>query len=279
MPGTEIETKSILAHIEKIEGATGEFSAIASTGAVDRDGEIIEPSAFKATIPEFMKNPVLVAGHTYSGFSGEATVIGSVKEMKAGKDAVRFKAQWASTPLAADYRSLYEEGHMKAFSVGFIPREAETNEVDGKNVRTYTEVELLEISAVAVPSNRQALIDAAAAGNRAARANGENEIIKRLGNLEELVRGHDDVAAEIRTTLGKVEDAITEFENVVTDPERAYSRGVGLLDDDGLEDDDNGADSKGHIATDEDATRQAEGELTLAVRELTKQIREGKKNV
>ncbi|MBN2270006.1 MAG: HK97 family phage prohead protease, partial [Sedimentisphaerales bacterium] len=57
-------------------------------------------------------------------------------------------------------------GHMKAVSVGFLPLEWEDKfEDDGSRVRTYTRVELLEISCVAVPSNRDALVRSARAGN------------------------------------------------------------------------------------------------------------------
>src|SRR5574343_1308288 len=46
---------------------------------------------------------------------------------------------------------------MAAFSVGFIPKKAEEGKSDKDPRRTYTEVELLEISQVVVPSNRDAI--------------------------------------------------------------------------------------------------------------------------
>jgi hypothetical protein len=46
----------------------------------------------------------------------------------------------------------------RAFSVGFIPLEWKDGTSDGgQRVRTYTKVELLEISCVPVPANRNAL--------------------------------------------------------------------------------------------------------------------------
>jgi hypothetical protein len=46
---------------------------------------------------------------------------------------------------------------MRAFSVGFIPVKGNWQESKGKRVFIHEEIELLEISAVPVPSNRSAL--------------------------------------------------------------------------------------------------------------------------
>jgi hypothetical protein len=61
-------------------------------------------------------------------------------------------------PLGPMYRKAYELGFMTAWSVGFIPQETERSE-DGGPVR-HTKSELLEISAVAVPSNRDSITNA-----------------------------------------------------------------------------------------------------------------------
>jgi hypothetical protein len=51
----------------------------------------------------------------------------------------------------------------RAFSIGFIPKQSEFRIINGERVRVHTEIELLELSAVAVPSNRDALSKVAAA--------------------------------------------------------------------------------------------------------------------
>jgi hypothetical protein len=65
---------------------------------------------------------------------------------------------------------------MKAFSCGFISLKGENREIKGKTVFVHTLVELLEVSAVPVPSNRAAL----------ARA-------KRLGWLENKKQEREDI--------------------------------------------------------------------------------------
>jgi len=61
------------------------------------------------------------------------------------------------TELAREYWDLYSNKIQKAFSVGFIPIEGERRNVEGKWIFVHTKVELIEVSCVAVPSNRQAL--------------------------------------------------------------------------------------------------------------------------
>ena len=65
---------------------------------------------------------------------------------------------FAETALGEEYWQLYKDKHMRAFSIGFIPLEwkDERDQQQG-DIRTYTNIELLEISAVPVPSNRRAL--------------------------------------------------------------------------------------------------------------------------
>ena len=69
--------------------------------------------------------------------------------------------RFATTELGEQYWSLYRDGHMKAFSIGFIPIEFRDEKDENLGwIRTYTKIELLEVSAVPVPSNRQALAKA-----------------------------------------------------------------------------------------------------------------------
>jgi HK97 family phage prohead protease len=160
--------RSMLASVRGVDTQRRTISAIASTKSVDRAGEVIEPSAFGGSIDDFRQNPVLLAGHVYASETGEPTVIGKVEQIRVTGEGLPFSARFAETPLAAQYWQLYEGGFMRAFSVGFIPRRSEMRSVGGEMVRTHTEVELLEVSAVAVPANRDALVRAAQTGNAAA---------------------------------------------------------------------------------------------------------------
>lgn len=137
------------------KAADGKLSAVASTSTIDRDGEVILPSAFK--LDDYRRNPVILAAHQHRSMSGAPTIIGSADRIEVKDDALAFDMTFADTPLASEWRSLYEAKHARAFSVGFSPIEGEWRQMGGREVYVYTAAELFEISAVAVPANPDAL--------------------------------------------------------------------------------------------------------------------------
>ena len=143
--------------VKTIDKTKGTLSAVASTAAVDRDGEVILPSAFAGHLERYRANPVIMAAHTHRSMDGMPTIIGSASKIEIEKDALAFEMQFARTEIAKAWQSLYTDGHARAFSVGFIPMEGEFKEQNGESVYVHTVVELLEISAVAVPANPEAV--------------------------------------------------------------------------------------------------------------------------
>jgi HK97 family phage prohead protease len=160
MPG---KNKSIVKeYVSKSSGPVDvenrQIRFLASTADVDRDGERILPSAFENTIPDFMKNSIFLACHAHRLDSGEPPVIGKI--IRAWVDAkvgLWIIVEFATSELGEKYWQLYRDNFMKAVSVGFIPIKWHEEIIEGERVRTYDEVELIEVSAVAVPSNRGAL--------------------------------------------------------------------------------------------------------------------------
>ena len=143
------------AMVKKAEN--GKLTAVASNARKDRDGEVILPSAFTQHLESYRANPVILASHAHRSFDGTPTIIGSADKIALQDDALVFEMTFAKTDLADQWRSLYENGHARAFSVGFIPMAGDWKEQDGDSVYVHTEVELLEISAVAVPANPDAV--------------------------------------------------------------------------------------------------------------------------
>jgi len=135
----------------------GKLTAIASTAAVDRQGEVILPTAFADDLAAYRANPVIMAAHTHAAFDGSPTIIGSAGKIEIADDALIFEMTFARTDIAKAWQSLYEDGHARSFSVGFIPKEGQWKEQDDESVYVHTRVELLEISAVAVPANPEAV--------------------------------------------------------------------------------------------------------------------------
>lgn len=122
--------------------------AVASTDVVDRHGERINQEGWD--LKAFKKNPVMLWGHDHSEIAvGNARNIHI--ERAGGKPRLVFTPDFhEKTEKARALKSLFDEGWLNSFSVGFIPKE-----FDGKE-STYLKQELLEISAVNVPANHEA---------------------------------------------------------------------------------------------------------------------------
>lgn len=121
------------------------FEVIASTEGQDRDGEVVMQDGIDLT--NYLKNPVILFGHDYWSLPiGKATEV----FRKDGQTVVRgIFATKEANPVAEQCRLLYQQGILKAVSIGFIPKRYEGNRI--------VECELLELSFVPVPANPEAL--------------------------------------------------------------------------------------------------------------------------
>ena len=79
---------------------------------------------------------------------------------------MRQRWQFASdaNPMAKIAYGLYRGGYLNAASVGFIPLEWRNGAKTGEPARVYTRQELLEVSAVGIPANPNALVMALKSG-------------------------------------------------------------------------------------------------------------------
>jgi len=126
---------------------------IASTPAVDRDRDRVLPKG--ANITNYEKNPVLIFGHNYAD---PWAVIGRASDVTVGHGDIRFRPELRQPANDNDpmtiVQALWDQGLLKAASIGFNPSQYEKNDFGG---RDFTEWELLEISLVPVPANQEAL--------------------------------------------------------------------------------------------------------------------------
>ena len=146
--------KYLKALVEKINEDEGTLDvAIASDNSIDRDGEIIDPDGM--SFKDFKKNPVLLWAHDY-----RSEPIGKVVSIKKEGNKILFKPKFAIDidPKARKIFEFFKQGYLNAFSIGFQPKEAEMQDKKGNSVRVFTKSELLEISAVPVPANPNALV-------------------------------------------------------------------------------------------------------------------------
>ena len=137
----------------EINHANRSFPFIASAKIVDRDGDVILPSAFKHSLKVYKANPVMPWAHDI-----RFPPIARSADHKITDTTFEATAYFGSTPFATEIFTLYEERILNAFSVGFIPIAIDKDPVmDGQTGITFVKVDLLEISAVVIPANQVAL--------------------------------------------------------------------------------------------------------------------------
>lgn len=152
-------------------------------------------------LPTFMQNPVFVAGHLYLAPDGKSTVIGRWLDLQITQDGLEGTAKFlADDELGDNYWKRYSQSMQSAVSVGWITHAYEMRElqIDGKKqmVRVFTEVELIEISAVVIPANRECVAKHLAA-NAASQADAEHA----GGSLLDAAALRERIQSEIRSSL------------------------------------------------------------------------------
>ena len=191
------------AKIKSVKGE-GTFEVVASTEGIDRMGESILAKGWETE--RFMKNPVILLGHDYS-----ALPIGAATEVIKEADRLIVKGVFAKTEEGQKARQLYDDGILRAVSVGFIQLERDGNII--------TKAELLELSFVAVPCN-------ADAGNFSKSVSKKMiadlvASIKMAVPFEETIMAPEDQEWDEATALEKVTmwaEGEDDSEDVVEDP-------------------------------------------------------------
>ena len=104
----------------------------ASKPIVDRVDDVVLPEAFKSSVKTFKQNsslmPPLLLEHDVA--------VGTIIDLEIRPDGLYVKGSIASGyPEANKARAMVEQGVLKFFSIGFIPKGVEYGEHEGKNVR------------------------------------------------------------------------------------------------------------------------------------------------
>lgn len=152
--GYEGISMSFVSEFKKAEGEDKPnlFHAVFSTASEDRHGDIVEQSW---ELKYFKKNPVYLDSHNYDSI---VHIIGKVSGLKITGEGKKQKLEgnvefMLENPKGALAAQMAEKGFLSASSVGFIP--LEFDEKTGNIVHS----ELLEISAVSVPANAEAIFE------------------------------------------------------------------------------------------------------------------------
>jgi len=135
----------------------GEFPILdfrSSDETLDRYGEVITASGWN--LDTYKRNPVFQNSHQYGDILftlGRAVAT----EVREGKLFQRIEFAVDANPMARIAYNLYKGKFLTAVSVGFIPVRWEDGTEKTPYARKYLEQELLEVSAVAIPANPNAL--------------------------------------------------------------------------------------------------------------------------
>jgi HK97 family phage prohead protease len=176
---------------------------IASSGAVDREGESLDPNGWDLT--NFLKNPVLLWSH--DAFS---LPIGKVSKVWIENGILMADTQFAEeeSDFAAEVARMVRGGYLNAVSVGFLPKD-----VDHSTGQVRSQ-ELLELSYVNIPANQEALVQSRAFKSFAK----AEEIAKRSKQADEKPKedkqkasnkSYDGLAGHV-AALGPIMQQLTE---------------------------------------------------------------------
>jgi len=148
----------------KVEMAKGAESRpvlafVASDDTQDRYDEVIDPAGWQ--LENYKRNPVFQNSHRYGDviFTLGKSLVTEVREV-GGRKALYQEIEFATeiNPMAKIAYGLYQGGFLSAVSVGFIPDQIEPAGVGATEPRRiYRKQELLELSAVSIPANPNAL--------------------------------------------------------------------------------------------------------------------------
>src|SRR5688572_11441805 len=133
----------------------------ASDETLDRYKEVIVASGWR--LDNYLRNPVIQNAHQYGDI---IFTVGRAEKTWVSGNALLQTWRFASNenPFAKIARDLYRGKFLKAASVGFVPLRWEDGTENSAFTRRYTEQELLEVSAVGIPANPNALTLALRAG-------------------------------------------------------------------------------------------------------------------
>lgn len=221
------------------EDGTVEF--VASTNVVDRMGDIVEQNF---DLKSFKKNPVFLWGHNASALPiGKIVKVWSQDRAKASgpkQKETRIRVKFVPGdiyPFAEQVRQLYAEGFLKAVSIGFRPMETgkvseEERQALGMGPwgQRFTKSELLEVSAVSVPANPEALQAGISKGYIAA----GSESLAKLASLNQDNPPDrdalDEALAEIQSVLEQAQEPAPGGDSELSRVERSIQTLIAHLE-------------------------------------------------
>lgn len=147
--------------LEDADEGRFEIAGMASTNALDRDREVIEPAFWPAAIPGYLQNGIITWQHDFE------TPIGVALTAEARSHGVFLHARISqATEKSRNAWALIADKVVKTFSVGFAGSYDKDHGFYSKDEDAWhwTSGEWWETGVVTIPSNREAIFDRVKAG-------------------------------------------------------------------------------------------------------------------
>ena len=218
MTDSKIMFKTFRCEVKSADPVTGIIDILIpmSTDSTDRTQESISADAWTKRLPIFMKRPILVSSHNYSDLRAQ---IGEFMALVPTPQGLMGKPKYYVNQgnEEADWGFNIASKGMAAYSVGFIPYDYTQGKEKGDPTVQYTDCELLEISQVVVPCNRDAI--------QAQRSKSVNDpvMIKLLDDIEATIEpkpvkkeySQDEIADQIDFLCKMLEKQSLSPENTI----------------------------------------------------------------
>jgi HK97 family phage prohead protease len=223
-----MDEKIVKSTVEKLElwqpivkSSNGNYVAILSDDSIDRDDEIIGKTALIQAANS--------TGYTAALINHDNNVMGLVgewtnKRVEKIGDHYALIAEpkfYMSNPKAIQIKESLDAGASIGVSIGAIPKAHEMVTINNKKFKSYTDLELLEASFVAIPANKHAMAMAVAKMYHEVeekKMTEDNEISKKLEeqsvSYELKIKEMEDKSQVI---VKELEDKKLELEKAVTE--------------------------------------------------------------
>ena len=203
--GKKIKTKASKPISIDEENMTVEV--VMTTNSVDRDRDVIETKGIDTT--SFEENPVVLWAH-----DSRQPPIGVVTDLVKSDNMLTGTVKFADTLRGQEIFKLYKDGIMKTWSIGFQGidvdyRVDKDGDIEGYNFKSS---ELLELSAVPVPANAEAL-------TRAYKGIKDESLKEALSSLipEKKIKGKVSIDTETKIFMQDENDVYVLSEKVMGD--------------------------------------------------------------
>lgn len=146
-----------------VKSSDGKYLAVLSDDSIDRDDEIIDKEALIKILDNDGYTAILVNHENKIENQIGEWINKRIEDADGHTMLVAEPKFYLSNPKAQMIKSMLDEGAKMGVSIGAIPKNAINKKCsDGRERKSYTDIELLEASFVAIPSNRHGRVMAVA---------------------------------------------------------------------------------------------------------------------